>query len=159
MKTLPYHTPLEIGTLRALGIPEPWSFGVADKTRFGELDPLGHINNAAYLGWFESFRIQYMQAYGIGYTDEDAPQMVLRQVQVDYLKEMKLDEDYIVTGRATKLRTSSFQMDYAVWAGGSLRTTSHAIIVLLNADGTKRPISPEIRSLLKERDGAEDVRT
>jgi acyl-CoA thioester hydrolase len=50
-------------------------------------------------------------------------------------------------------------MDYAVWAGGSLRTTSHAIIVLLNADGTKRPISPEIRSLLKERDGAEDVRT
>ena len=157
MKNIPYHTPLDADTLRALGIPEPWAFGVADRTRFSELDPLGHINNAAYLAWFESFRIQYMQAYGIGYSGADAPQLVLRQVQVDYLAEMKLAEDYIVTGRASVLRTSSFKMDYAVWSGGSLRTTSHAIIVLLNADGTKRAISPELRDMLKTRDGATDV--
>ncbi|RLJ59847.1 acyl-CoA thioester hydrolase [Litoreibacter meonggei] len=157
MKTLPYHTPLDADTLRAFGIPEPWRFGVADRTRFGELDPLGHINNAAYLGWFESFRIQYMQAYGIGYIGEDAPQLVLRQVQVDYLAEMKLAEDYIVTGRSSVLRKSSFKMDYAVWSGGKLRTTSHAVIVQLNADGTKRPMSPELRDLLKSRDGAVDA--
>ncbi|SDW36735.1 acyl-CoA thioesterase [Litoreibacter albidus] len=157
MKTIPYHTALDAGTLRALGIPEPWGFGVADRTRFAELDPLGHVNNTSYLGWFENFRIQYMKAYGIAYVGDDAAQLVLRQVQVDYLREMKLDEDYIVTGRASKLRTSSFKMDYAVWAGGSLRTTSHAIIVLLNSDGTKRPISPALRALLKEKDGAEDI--
>ncbi|EPX78927.1 acyl-CoA thioesterase [Litoreibacter arenae] len=156
MTDIPYHTPLDADALRALDIPEPWSFGVADRTRFSELDPLGHINNAAYLGWFESFRIQYMQSYGIAYTGGDAPQLVLRQVQVDYLAEMKLAEDYIVTGRATVLRNSSFRMDYAVWSGGKLRTTSHAIIVLLNADGTKRPMSAGMRNLLKTRDGAVD---
>ena len=91
MKTVPYHTQLNSNALRALGIPEPWGFGIADRTRFSELDPLGHINNAAYLGWFESFRIQYMQAYGMAYSGEDAPKLVLRQVLVDYLKEMKLN--------------------------------------------------------------------
>ncbi|SFR50351.1 acyl-CoA thioesterase [Litoreibacter janthinus] len=157
MNKIPYHTPLDADALRALGIPEPWNFGVADCTRFGELDPLGHVNNAAYLGWFENFRLQYMKAYGFSFTGENALIMVLRQVQVDYLREIKLDEDYIVTGRASKLRTSSFQMDYAVWAGGALRTTSHAIVVLVKEDGSKRPIPDEIRALLKERDGAEDA--
>jgi len=155
MTDLAFHSPLSAAQLRAAGIPAPWAFGVADRTRFSELDPLGHVNNAAYLGWFESFRIHYMQDYGIAYTGPDAPQLVLRQVQVDYLAEMTLGQDYIVTGRATQLRTSSFRMDYAVWADGKLRTTSHAIIVLLNANGTKRPLSPQIRALLIDRDGAE----
>ncbi len=157
MKTAPYHTPLETEALRAIGIPVPWSFGVADRNRFSELDPLGHINNAAYLGWFESFRIHYMKAYGIPLFGDSAVMLVLRQVQVDYLKEMKLSEDYVVTGRTTKLRTTSFQMEYAVWAAGSLRTTSNAIIVMLNEDGKKCAIPDDLRARFKERDGAEEV--
>lgn len=157
MTQIPFHEPLSAQQLRSASIPEPWSFGVADQVRFSELDPLGHVNNAAYLGWFENFRIAYMQSYGIAYTGEDAPQLVLRQVQVDYLAEMKLGDDYIVTGRTIQIRNSSFRMEYAIWSDGALRTTSHAIIVLLNADGSKRALSPELRSLLVDRDGAEQA--
>ena len=156
MKTIPYHTPLDADALRTLGIPEPWGFGVADRTRFSELDPLGHVNNAAYLSWFENFRIQYMKAYGFPLSGDDAIMLVLRQVQVDYLQEMKLGDDYVITGRATKLRTTSFQMEYAIWSAGALRTTSSAILVVLDKDG-KRPIPADLKALLKERDGAEDV--
>lgn len=154
MTDVPFHTPLRDAQLRNIGIPPPWAFGVADRVRFSELDPLGHVNNAAYLGWFESFRIQYMQDYGIAYTGPDAAQLVLRQVQVDYLAEMKMSDDYVVTGRTTALRTSSFRMEYAVWSGGALRTTSHAVIVLLNASGAKHPLSADMRRLLVQRDGA-----
>ncbi|WP_298256469.1 thioesterase family protein [uncultured Litoreibacter sp.] len=153
MTDIPYHAPLTTDSLRNLGIPEPWTIGFADRVRFTELDPLGHVNNAAYLSWFENFRLQYMDFYGAPLTGRDAYMVVLRQVQVDYLGEMKLGDDYVVTGRTTVLRTSSFQMEYAVWSGGALRTTSTAVLVMVNEDG-KCPIPPKLRSILTTRDGA-----
>ena len=45
-------TPLSIETLRAAGIPDPWTYGQADRVRFYELDALNHVNNTAYLRWF-----------------------------------------------------------------------------------------------------------
>ncbi|MFQ6548089.1 acyl-CoA thioesterase [Aestuariibius sp. 2305UL40-4] len=149
-----YLTPLAEAELRQLGIPEPWTYGRADRTRFGELDALAHINNTAYLRWFETFRIHYFRDYGISnYTPED-PRIVLRRVEVDYLAEMLLEEDYVVVGRTRELRTTSFTMDYAIFSGGTLRCTSSAVLVLLEADGTKRPLSDAIRQTLIARDGA-----
>jgi acyl-CoA thioester hydrolase len=156
MTELTHLTPLDANVLRKLGIPEPWPIGFADRVRFTELDPLGHVNNAAYLGWFENFRLQYMKAYGVPLTGRDALMVVLRQVQVDYLAEMKLDDDYVVTGRTTRLRNSSFQMEYAVWSGGALRTTSSAVLVMVNENG-KCPIPANLRDIFKDRDGATDA--
>ena len=156
MSTLSYHTPLAADDLRRLAIPEPWHYGIADRTRFGELDALAHVSNVAYLRWFESFRVHYLRDYGLSeYATADGPRMVLRQVQVDYLAEMKLSEDYVVTGRTDSLRSSSCVMHYAIWSG-NLRATSSAVLVFLNADGTKRPIPEPLRSTMITRDGASD---
>ena len=97
-----------------------------------------------------------MKAYGVPLTGRDALMVVLRQVQVDYLGEMKLDDDYIVTGRTTVLRNSSFVMEYAVWSGGALRTTSSAVLVMVNEEG-KYPIPAKLREIFKTRDGATDA--
>lgn len=158
MSNLLYHTPLSQSSLRDLGIPEPWRYGVADRTRFGELDALAHVSNVVYLRWFESFRVQYLRDYGLtDYATATGPRMVLRQVQVDYLAEMKLSEDYVVTGRTASLRQNSCQMNYAVWSG-TLRATGSAVLVFLNADGTKRPVPDELRRNMIARDGAEQAR-
>ena len=44
---------LDKPALEKLGITG-WSFGMRDRVRFSELDPLNHVNNAAYLSWFET---------------------------------------------------------------------------------------------------------
>jgi acyl-CoA thioester hydrolase len=36
---LTYHTPIDAPDLRALGIPAPWSFGLADRVRFAKSTP------------------------------------------------------------------------------------------------------------------------
>ncbi len=157
MPELAYHTPLPASALRERGIPEPWRYGVADRTRFGELDALAHVSNVAYLRWFEAFRVHYLRDYGLReYATATGPRLVLRQVQVDYLAEMKLSEDYIVTGRTETLRTNSCQMQYAVWSG-NLRATGSAVLVFLNADGTKRPIPEALRHQMVARDGAQQL--
>lgn len=149
-----YHSPLSEEALRELGIPEPWRYGVADRTRFGELDALAHVSNVVYLRWFENFRVHYLRDYGLtDYATATGPRMVLRQVQVDYLAELKLSEDYVVTGRTDSVRTNSCQMQYAIWSD-TLRATGSAVLVFLNADGTKRPIPDALRRAMIERDGA-----
>ncbi|MEL6509174.1 MAG: thioesterase family protein [Pseudomonadota bacterium] len=149
----PYLTPLGPDDLRAEGVPAPWTYGVKDRVRFGEIDALEHVNNTAYLRWFEQFRTLYFRDYGISDYGPDAPVMVLRKVEVDYLAELKFNEDYIVVGRSTQMRRSSWIMEYAVYSAGSLRTSSKAVLVLLAQDGSGKIAIPEdVRLTLKTRD-------
>ena len=158
MEKLPYHTPLGPDSLRGLGIPEPWRFGLADRVRFGELDALGHVNHTAYLRWFESFRLPFLKARGVTDYGPNAPRLVLKKVECTYLAEMGLGLDYVVTGRVSRFRNTSFTMDYAVWLPGSeAQETARggAVIVLLNRDGEGRYRIPKTgRTAFLNEDGA-----
>ena len=154
--TAPYLTPLHAADLRAAGIPEPWSFGMADKVRFGEIDALQHVNNAVYLKWFENLRILYFADRDIWSVDGKRPKVVLRSIGLDYIREIRLTDTYILTGRTTKLGNTSFTMEYAVWVDGRMTTSSYAVIVMLNDDNTKRAIPDHIRQMFIDRDGASE---
>ena len=69
---------LDVDGLESEGI-QGWPFGLKDIVRFSELDPLNHVNNAAYLSWFETTRIEYIMHYGLtGMTHTEAdPQIVV----------------------------------------------------------------------------------
>ena len=151
---VPFLTPLHAEDLRAAGIPEPWSFGMADKVRFGEIDALQHVNNAVYLKWFENLRILYFADRDLWAVDGKRPKIVLRGIGLEYIREIKLTDTYIMTVRTVKLGTTSFTMEYAVWVDGQLCTKSHAVIVMLDDDNRKRAIPDHIRQLFIDRDGA-----
>ncbi len=150
----PYLTPLSTGQLRGSGVPEPWSYGFADRVRFGELDVLGHVNNAAYLRWFENLRVHYFQEYGVSDYLGTPPKIVLRNIGLDFKAEVKLNQAYIVTGRTVEMRSNSFTMHYGVWVAGQLTTTGHAVIVNLNDDNSKRPLTTSLKQTFATRDGA-----
>jgi len=153
--TLPFLTPLSPDDLRALDIPEPWRFGVMDRVRFGELDILGHVNNAAYLRWFENFRIHYFRDYGVNaYEGGPPPRIVLKSIGLDFKAEVLLNDEYVVTGRTSSYRSSSFVMDYGIWVKGKLTTTGHAVIVTLNDNHTKRALPGKLIDVFRTRDGA-----
>lgn len=160
--TLLYHTPLPAEALRALGIPAPWTFGLADRVRFGELDAIGHVNHTAYLRWYESFRLPFLQARGVTDYGPASPRLVLKQVQCSYLAEMGRGEDYVVTGRVSRFRTTSFTMAFAVWRiAETVECTSEgsAIVVLLNRDAPGRyPIPDAGRAVFLSEDGAVEER-
>jgi acyl-CoA thioester hydrolase len=125
---------------------------MADRVRFGEIDVLGHVNNAAYLRWFENLRIHYFQDYGVADYDGAPPKIVLRNIALDFKAEVKMNDVYVLTGRTVEMRSSSFTMQYGVYVGGNLTTTGNAVIVNLNADNTKRPLSAKLRTTFALRD-------
>jgi len=153
---LQYLTPLDAPVLRSFGIPEPWNFGIADRVRFGELDALGHVNNTAYLRWFESFRLPYLSHCKVTQYRPEDPRLVLAEIGCRFRAEMLNGEDYIVTGRTRSFRTSSFVMDYAVWRlpGPLLTAEAHAVIALRSPDGTGKFPIPDAARQAFESDGA-----
>ena len=150
-----YLHPLPADTLRAEGIPEPWTFGQADRVRFYELDALGHVNNTAYLRWFETVRVGWFAEYGISDYGPDDPTFVVRSLTCDYAAPLFLNDRYIVTARCVSFRTSSFVKHYAVWSDGVLKAEGHTVIVQTDVAGTtKTPLSEKTCETLIARDGA-----
>ena len=155
MTDLPYLTPLSPEQLRAAGVPEGWSFGMADVVRFHELDALNHVNNVAYFRWFESLRIPYFAEYGLSTYQPDDPTLVVMTNAARYHAPMFLNEAYVTVTRTASFRNSSFVMEYATFSGGTLRATGECVVVCLEKDAaTKRPLpEPAVQAFLA-RDGA-----
>ncbi len=150
-----YLRPLNATQLRANGIPDPWTFGQADRVRFYELDALGHVNNTAYLRWFETVRVGWFAEYGISDYGPDDPTFVVRSLTCDYIAPLFLNDRYIVTARCISFRTSSFVKRYAVWSEGALKAEGQTVIVQTDTAGTtKMPLSGATRDALIARDGA-----
>lgn len=140
---LDYLTPITPEGLRRAGIGAPWRFGMADRVRFSELDALGHVNNTAYLRWFENLRLPYLAARHVTDYGPESPKLVLKRTSCDYMAEMFRGMDYIVTGRTRAFRTTSFTMEFAVFlpnqdGPAKQMAAGEAILVLLNRAGDGR---------------------
>ena len=155
----PFLTPLDAAALAARGVPPEWRFGMADRVRFAELDPLRHVNHAAYLAWFEMLRVHYVRDIGLSSYDlVTGLEIVLKAIDCQYHAPLHLGEDYVVTARTVGFRRTSFRMHYGVFAP-DLRVEGSALIVLLDRDsGQKTPIPEHVRTAFVTRDAARDER-
>ncbi len=148
----PFLIPLEKLSLRKAGVPEPWTFGMADRVRFGEIDALNHVNNVAYLRWYETLRVHYLDHYGIYKDIGSDAKFVVKSVSLDYKAEVSRTANYINVTRTVSMRNTSFTMEYATYVNGKITTTGDCVAVLLNADNTKRPLSDSLRQTFITRD-------
>ena len=152
---LPLLTPLSADLQRAAGLPEPWPLAMADRVRFGELDPLQHANNAAYMVWFETLRIRYFEDWGITSYRPDDPRLVIRRAEIDYLAELRLHDIYIATIRCATFRTTSFTLRSALFSNGRRCADFSSVIVMLDPDGSaRRPLPNALRDRFVSVDGA-----
>jgi len=150
-----YLNELDATGLEARGITG-WSYGMFDQVRFYELDALAHVNNVAYLRWFETMRVRYIQAYRMTSYTSDDPQIVVRAQTADYLAPMFQDEHYVVATRTKLLKPSSMVMEYAVFSEGMIKANGEAVIISLEQDGkTRRPHNAAARELIIARDAPE----
>ncbi len=150
-----YHTAFDTSALRAMDIPAPWTYGLADRVRFGEIDALNHVNHTAYLQWFETFRINYFRDYGVSDYGPGSPRIVLKSISADFIREMTVGQDYVITGRTTSFRNTSWVMEYGVWTTLGLQATGQSVLVQLTPDGSaKLPLSPAVQQAFAKKDQA-----
>ncbi|MFV0515765.1 MAG: acyl-CoA thioesterase [Jhaorihella sp.] len=140
----------------AFGLDEPQPLAIADKVRFAELDMLRHVNNKAYMGWFETLRVAYFDRFCAPcFEGLPEPRTVLRSAEIRYRREMVMGERYVATARVSAFRTSSYTMQQQLWSG-DLRATLSGVMVMLRPDGSGRyPLPDRLRRHFIEHDRAE----
>ena len=139
-----YQTPLSPDEQRAFGIETPMAMAMADRVRFSELDILQHVNNKAYLDWFEVSRVEYFNTYCLPhFKGMPRPRNVLRNANVHYVQEMTLGESYIALTGLTSFRRTSYVLEQQIWSGGTLRCRMEGVMVLRTPDGREGYPFPE----------------
>ena len=86
------------------------------KTRWRDMDALGHINHATYLGYMESARVNvYIELGFSGMRKEMDISSILAAMEVQYLKQVSHPASLNVGHRITRIGNNSFDFYSAIF--------------------------------------------
>jgi len=91
-----------------------FNFKMDLQIRWGDLDPLGHVNNAIFVTYFEIGRSLYMLAASSKW-DWFLHMFLIGDINVKFLKELKItDPKPEIWVRTSKIGIKSFVLEYAI---------------------------------------------
>ena len=126
--------------------------------RYGDLDPQGHVNNAAYLTYMEQARLKYYERLGL-FQGNDFLSMgvILAEATCTYVAPILYGTSIHVGVRTVRLGNKSFQMEYTIEDQGSGATLATGRTVQVAYDYHARqsiPIPQTWRQVLTDFEGA-----
>ncbi len=101
--------------------------------RFSDTDAFGHVNNAAYLSYLESARIDYLRAI-LGVVKIKDLGVILARVEIDYKSPAFHHETMKVGCRVEEIGGASIRMGYRIEDKASGRLVAEAKSVLVAYD-------------------------
>ena len=120
--------------------------------QWGDMDALGHVNNAVYFTWFESARIALFERVGLAITGVPEVGPILAHTRCDFLAPVRYPGEVLAGTRIERLGTTSFTMEYeAALAGEPERPVARGqgVVVLIDyRDGSKVELSASLRDAL-----------
>lgn len=123
-------------------------FSTPVHVRFYDLDPDGHVNNAAYATYLEEARAAYYPAI-IGLS-LPAANTVISHLEIDYRAPIGVEADVAVTVDVPDLGTSSIPMEYEIIVDETVAATAETIQVVWDETArTSQPIPDEWRSAIE----------
>lgn len=105
------------------------------EVRYGDLDPQGHVNNAAYMTYLEQSRIQYFQHLGLwaGGSFMDLG-IILAEAKITYRAPVYFGQAVRVGARVTYIGNKSLEMIHRLEDSQSGKELAHASSVLVTFD-------------------------
>ncbi len=119
--------------------------------RWGEMDALGHINNAAYLRYFEESRVIWSESLGIRWDGKGAG-MILLKASVTYKKQLTYPATVEVALFAGEIGRTSFQVVSTLTLEGESEPAAIGEFVMVWFDyisGKSLPIPTTLRAVLE----------
>ncbi len=83
------------------------------QVRFSDTDALGHVNNAVYLSYLESARVDYLREI-LGSVKIEDLGVIIARIEIDYKSPAFHHEILSVGCRVEEIGGSSIRMDYRV---------------------------------------------
>lgn len=137
--------------------PEGYWHATPIELRWGDLDAMGHINNAKYLTYLEHARIRYFDDILLWDGHSMQRGMIMARVELDYKIPLTLAGEVVVYTRVSRLGSKSLDSQQQVvrYRDGQAEVAAAARVVLVVYDynkGQSAPIPDHWRALLHARE-------
>ena len=139
------------------GFSEPGAsrspFTIEQAVAWGEMDALGHVNNAVYLRWFETVRFHYFERIGLNAhhaVEKVGP--ILARATIEFRAPVVFPDRLLVSTSVVRLGNSSFDMYNRAFSLGQQRLVAEgeAVIVIVDYRVQKSTsIPPVIRAAIE----------
>lgn len=121
---------------------------------WGDMDPLGHVNNTRFFRWFESARVTYLEQAISWRVDGVGP--ILAAIHCNYRRQIVYPDTVTVSARVSKLGNSSMTMEHRLISQvhGKLAAEGESVVVMFDYKA-QRPvrISRDIREAIERFEG------
>lgn len=89
-----------------------YRFSLPIDIRYGDMDTLGHVNNAKYLTYLEQARVHYFRELALWDGSVSATGFIVARIEIDYRMALSLDDrQAIVYTRTSRLGSKSLDLD------------------------------------------------
>lgn len=127
---------------------EDFQFFCPILTRWGDVDSMGHVNNAKFITYDEQARTDYLQARqheaGI-----DGPRFILARIACDFIAQLRHPSRIEYGMRTVRLGRSSLTTQGALFVGDQCHARTESVIVWFDYKAQKTvPIPAEVRRAL-----------
>ena len=119
------------------------------QVRFGDLDALGHVNNAAYLSFFELGRIDFFMKFLTGFHSKEVS-FVVAHAEIDFRIPIYFEDRPSITTEIERVGTTSISFIHKILRQGdeALLSSGKTVIVWVDKNGMKNAIPEKIKELL-----------
>ncbi len=125
----------------------PWSVDIPP--RFGDLDPLRHLNNAALARFYEDGRVRFVDSIGVRAALEPGHGFVVAEVAIQYLAEGRYPAVVSACSGLLRLGRSSLTIGQALFqAGGCIGTGESTLVYVKRGETGARPLPEPARAAL-----------
>ena len=120
------------------------------EVRWGDMDAMGHVNNAAYFTYCESARIAFFRSLGlddVSASSRHGPAVV--SATLDFRHQVHFPASLEVGTRVSKTGRTSFTLEYAIFRTGTDEVVAQGSSVVVWVDyraGASRPLPEEIKA-------------
>ena len=118
--------------------PTFYRYWIEDRVRFADLDPLGHCNNAAVNGFFESSRVALFTDAGFPVSGGTLSIPIAR-IEIDFRHEILYGARVRVGARVLRIGRTSLNLAGAVFDGDRCAATAQVVAVLFDL-GRRRSV-------------------
>lgn len=123
--------------------------------QWGDMDSIGHVNNAIYFRYVESGRIAYFRAIEAtpedGLFDGEGP--ILADIQCSFIGQLRFPATIDIGTRTTRIGSKSFEIQAAIFVEGedAPAATSRAVVVWFDyANQKTAPIPGALRQRIND---------
>jgi acyl-CoA thioester hydrolase len=115
---------------------ERWAYVHVDRVRFGDLDAMRHLNNVAFLGFFEDARVAYVRSLlgDDGPPTRDGFGLIFAECQIHYRAPAFLGEEIRTSIRPLEVGRSSVRLAFAMHATADERLLAEGYGVVVGYD-------------------------